>query len=286
MTGSARRRSITLLTLILCTVDRTDEPADFLESLEGQTRGDFEVLLVDQNEDARLDALVAAHPGLRLRHLRASRGLSHARNVALPLVSGDIVGFPDDDCRYAASLVRRVTEAFEDQPGLDVLTGRASTYSGRDAVGRWRRGPQRLTRRTILGTHASPTMFVRAEVARRVGPFDETLGAGAGTRFGAGEETDWLLRALALGARGRYDPALLVSHPVPGSLDGEQRAKARAYGRGMGHVLRRHRYPAWWGPYWASRPLASALLALGRGDARGTAYHAAAALGRLEGWRA
>jgi hypothetical protein len=244
------------------------------------------VLLVDQNEDGCLDALVAAHPRLRMRHLRASRGLSHARNVALPLVEGDIVGFPDDDCRYPAWLVRRVVEAFEEQPRLDVLTGRASTYSGRDAVGRWRRGPQRLSRRTILGTHASPTMFARTEVARRVGPFDETLGAGAGTRFGAGEETDWLLRALELGARGRYDPALLVSHPAPARLDAQQRRKARAYGRGMGHVLRRHHYPAWWGPYWASRPLASALLALSRRDLGGTAYHAAAALGRLEGWRA
>jgi hypothetical protein len=53
-------------------------------------------------------------------------------------------------------------------------------------------------------------MAVRREVLERVGGFDELLGPGR--RFRAGEDKDLFDRMLHAGARGRYDPAMLVAH--------------------------------------------------------------------------
>ena len=54
-------------------------------------------------------------------------------------------------------------------------------------------------------------MFLRREVVRDYS-FDESLGVGAGTPWGAGEETDYLLRLLEDGHRIFYDPAIAIWH--------------------------------------------------------------------------
>ncbi len=40
--------------------------------------------------------------------LRSPRGLSRARNEALPRLEADVVAFPDDDCEYPDDLLERV----------------------------------------------------------------------------------------------------------------------------------------------------------------------------------
>jgi glycosyltransferase involved in cell wall biosynthesis len=87
--------------LVLATVGRTQEVARFLDSLARQTYRDFELIVVDQNPDDRLVELLRPFE-LRfpIIHLRCERGVSRARNLGPKYVSGDIVGFPDDDCWY------------------------------------------------------------------------------------------------------------------------------------------------------------------------------------------
>jgi glycosyltransferase involved in cell wall biosynthesis len=79
-----------VISLIVATLNRVDEIERLLASLEQQAYGDFEVLIVDQNEDDRLVPILKSHPELVIRHLRSARGLSRARNVALPLANGDV----------------------------------------------------------------------------------------------------------------------------------------------------------------------------------------------------
>src|SRR5690242_15769453 len=96
--------------LVLTTVGRTSEVSRLFETLCAQTHTQFETIIVDQNEDGRLDALVAEYrANLRLRHIRAEkRGKSHANNVGLKYATGDVVSFPDDDCWYPADLLEIV----------------------------------------------------------------------------------------------------------------------------------------------------------------------------------
>jgi GT2 family glycosyltransferase len=65
----------------------------------------------------------------------------------------------------------------------------------------------------------------------RVGRFDERFGLGA--RYGSSEDTDYMLRVVAAGLRGVYNPSLLVAHPYKPSRPAQ-------YYRGNVAVLAKH----------------------------------------------
>src|SRR5215472_5711239 len=94
-----------MFSLIIATLNRVDEIDHLLQSLEAQTFKDFEVMVVDQNPDDRLQSVLQSHPVLSFRHLRSAPGLSKARNVGLPHAKDDIIAFPDDDCWYPVQLL-------------------------------------------------------------------------------------------------------------------------------------------------------------------------------------
>ena len=111
--------------LVVASVDRTDQLGRLLTSLQSQTHRSFRVLVVDQNEDDRLDDVLSGHDTLRIERLRSARGLSRASNVALPRLESDLVAFPDDDCIYPPDLLENVGRRFLADPRLDGVTGRA-----------------------------------------------------------------------------------------------------------------------------------------------------------------
>ncbi|MGH9344909.1 MAG: glycosyltransferase family 2 protein [Terriglobia bacterium] len=232
-------------TLILATIHRTTELTRFLEALERQTYRDFSIVLVDQNPDDRVQPILAScHGRLSLLHLRSKPGLSRARNLALGHITGDIVAFPDDDCWYPPKLLDRVAGFFSEHPDCDGLTGRRADPLGLAAQG-WDRQAGSVNKANVSRRGISFTIFLRRSVIDQVGGFDETLGVGAGTPWGACEESDYLLRALAKGCRVHYDPDVAVFHPQAlEKNDGETRRKACSYARGGGRVLQKHNYPA------------------------------------------
>jgi GT2 family glycosyltransferase len=129
----------------------------------------------------------------------------------------------------------------------------------------------------------SYTIFLRSSVCSAVGPFDEELGVGASTRFGSGEETDYLIRTVKLGFNIQYLPDLIVFHPNPKPYDRDHRNKAFRYGMGMGKVLSKHRYKFSHNLLAILRPLGGVVLSLLTLRPRKAAYHFAIARGRLCG---
>ena len=75
--------------LVVATLDRVDELGRLLHSLARQSHRRFRVIVVDQNTDDRLDAVLRRYSELQIDRLRSQPGLSHARNAALLRVSGD-----------------------------------------------------------------------------------------------------------------------------------------------------------------------------------------------------
>ncbi|TMK71185.1 MAG: glycosyltransferase family 2 protein [Actinobacteria bacterium] len=270
--------SVAFFDLIVATVDRVDELDGLLASLERQTFRDFRVIVVDQNEDDRLADVLRKRD---VTHLRSTRGLSRARNVALGQVDAQVVAFPDDDCRYPDDLLERVAERLADDT-LEGLTGREVDVDGNSSAS-WRRDVATLTRDNLWNRAISFTIFLRASLVGRVGEFDEELGLGSGTRWSSGEETDYLIRAVDAGARIEYDPDVVVVHagtarPAPevGARDGAS----------LGYILRKHRYPLRTVGGMLGRPVGGAMLALARRDTARAAFHVSTLRGRLRGYRA
>lgn len=273
--------------LIVCTLGRVAELERLLASLVTQTYTDFEVIVVDQNADGRLNAVLAAYASrLSLSHLRSAPGLSHGRNVGLRQATGEIVAFPDDDCWYPDDLLGRVAAFFKQHPAVAGLSGRATDATGRDVAGRWDQRAGLLTLENVWQRAISFSIFLRRAVVEQVGAFDETLGVGAGTPFGSGEETEYLIRALKTGAVMFYSPGFVVYHPEPVAQPGEREAgRALGYGRGMGRVLRMHQYGASFVFKSLARPLAGSLLYFVMGKSGRARFHLNVARGRWSGWR-
>jgi glycosyltransferase involved in cell wall biosynthesis len=271
--------------LILATVGRTEEPARFLQHLDLQTYRHFELIVVDQNPGAILDPLIRQYQDrFPLLHLRSECGLSRARNAGLQHASGDMVAFPDDDGWYPADLLQRVASFFQWNPSIDGVTGRCVDGSGGDSS-RFDRRSGWINRFNVWTRSNSHTIFLRREVSQLVGPFDERLGVGAKTPYGSGEETDYLLRALAHRRRLFYDSSLLVYHPqLIRLMDARECARGRAYARGTGHVLRRHRYPLWFPLYQITRSLGGAAVSAMGLDFATARFRLNILIGRTWGW--
>jgi GT2 family glycosyltransferase len=272
------------VSLILATRTRVAEIARFLRSLTRQGYDCLEVIVVDQNEDDRLEAALEEYnPFFPILHLRSEAGLSRARNLGMAAVRGDILAFPDDDCWYPDGLLARVVSEFQDRPSVDGLTGRSEDGQGKPSGGSFSSCQGRVDLENVWKKGISYTIFLRPLVCAAVGPFDEELGVGAQTPFGSGEETDYLIRAVKLGFNIQYRPDLVVFHPNPKLYNHSHRGKAFRYGAGMGRVLAKHGYNLRFSLYTLMRPLAGALLSLIALRPRKAAYHLAIAGGRASG---
>lgn len=258
-----------------------------LASVRRQAEVEVEVVVVDQSEACSLRSILGESTArIGIVYKQSPVGLSRARNVGLRCVTGDIVGFPDDDCWYSEGLMARVVRFFDSHPWWDGIAGRTVDEHGRSSAGRWSRIAGAVTWRNVWWRTNSATVFLRRRVLEHVGAFDESLGLGAGTPWGSAEELDYMLRVLAAGFKVYYDPSFTVYHPqVATARDVGARARAYSYGAGVGHVIRKHRLPHWFVVYQLVRPMLGAGLCLARGDLVQARYYWVGFRGRMMGWR-
>ncbi len=273
--------SIPTVSLIVATVQRTRELDRLFDSLAAQTFKDFEVIVVDQNEDQRLQPYLerARRMGLSVKHLRhRPANLSAARNVGIDAAEGEWVGFPDDDCWYDEALLEKLQERFRCR---DPLSGAAVQWAEEGVPPR--AGRQLSWERSMRFRDipvASFQLFFHRGLFEKIGDFDCRLGVGL--FFGAGEETDLVLRALRAGALLTYEPEAIVHHPIKVPAPSpEARRAARFRERGAGALWAKHDLPTWVIARGLVAPVARPLLkgSLGSDLALGCAI----AQGRLDG---
>lgn len=244
--------------LIVATLGRTKELERLLDSLAAQEYWDYELIVVDQNADERLAPMLSRwreemaedsqgqFAPAQLLHLRCEPGLSKARNYALAVCTGQIVAFPDDDCWYPAGTLSKVDHWFRQHDEFQLLSLTARDEDGVRSGNRWHAAICDIRAINIFRTSASYTFFARRSDVRERLRFDEKLGIGSGTRFGSGEDTDFMLRFLK-GRRGCFLSKWHVGHPRKDMLGGHMTVdRSFSYGQGMGRVLGKHSlFPLW-----------------------------------------
>ena len=226
------------ISLILTGSDRHDELSRFFVSLLSVDLSKChtaELIFINQG---------VFEPPLSIRtqdwlsYLQLKRGrlpLSYARNIGIQHSSGDIFGFPDDDCWYPPTALEQVAEYFENHPSTAAICtnvydpGLKRSYGGRPV------GPHvRVNYRNLFELPISVGIFVRRNAFEAAGfHFDEKLGAG--TPLGSGEETDLIYRLLKSGALVEYLGSIQVFHPVPEYQETDIE-KYRRYGLGFGYL--------------------------------------------------
>jgi GT2 family glycosyltransferase len=167
---------------------------------------------------------------LRLRWVAEPRmGKSYALNCAIPLLTSDWVAFVDDDHRVDVAYLESICRAASAYPEADILCGRIlPDWDGSEPHWVHDNGPFRIyplpVPRYDLGDSplASPhevttpgggNLVLRTALFDRVGDFSTAYGP-VGRGLGGAEDHEWVLRAIAAGARVQYVPDIVQYHYV------------------------------------------------------------------------
>lgn len=233
------------ISLIVPTINRTQELARLLDSLCVQTYRNFEVIVVDQNPDDRVAPLVEQYSEqFPFIHVRSEdSGASRARNAGFGYATGEILAWPDDDCWYPPDLLEKVSATFDANPELAGAIGLLYDENGKPHQ-RWiPKKPRRASMMDAFTLGAEPVLFFRKEVVGTLGGFDEELGTGAGTPWGAGEGTDLCVRVIKENKPITVQPHLTIFHSgiLINPSDEEEQEKSFEYALGMGAVLRKNK---------------------------------------------
>ncbi|HEV2028871.1 MAG TPA: glycosyltransferase family 2 protein [Candidatus Dormibacteraeota bacterium] len=193
-----------------------------IRAIRRQTWIDWELIVLGQGPQDVLEAAVRSASGgdQRVRYVQLSgRGLSLARNAALELVAGSVVAFTDDDCEPRPDWLATFAQAFLADPRVGVVGGAVLSPKLRGLLTSCPTVTPTEALYTPTAGHRTPPVgwdwiganfAIRREVARKLGTFDECLGAGAD--FPAAEDTDYKLRLEAAGIRMLTTPRAAVVH--------------------------------------------------------------------------
>ncbi|MFN8079245.1 MAG: glycosyltransferase [Kineosporiaceae bacterium] len=239
------------MTVVVCTRDRAELLRRSLTSILDQASGRTELVVVDNapRTSATRD-VVEALDDARIRYVLEPRpGLSVARNVGMAHASHELVAFTDDDVVADPDwLVGLSAAARHGDAGC--LTGSVPTGQLESAVQHFferrvdwsgqlepqlfrrqdtHRGPLYPFSPGIFGTGAN--FAITRSAYRRVGPFDERLGAGRRTK--GGEDLDYFFRLIWAGIGIRYEPSAMVWH-IHRPDEAAYRDQVLGYGIGYG----------------------------------------------------
>lgn len=270
--------------LILATINRVQEVDRLLNSLQRQSYKGFELIIVDQNLDDRIEILVDKYKSeLNIKHIRTPKGLSKSRNIGLSYATGDVVGFPDDDCWYPESLLGDLKDKFIFE-GVDGLSIRYTNEFG-EVDRKWPSRKTKITKINSLKNAISIGIFTNKDLALRVGGFNEDFGVGAGTRFGSGEETDFILKILVAKGIIFYFPDINLFHPIFLNEKSEEKIKkSYDYEAGIGKIFKMHGFPKKFIAFSFLRTLFAIMFNVLRLNSYGVRFYVAKFKGRISGY--
>lgn len=300
------------LTILICTHNRVGLLGRTLVSLAAAAKPQgcaVEVLVIANACTDGTHTLLDSYPGGRDGRLPLrwqavpTPGKSHALNHAMSLIESDLVAFVDDDHRVDAGFLQGICDAIRDYPEADLFCGRIlPDWDGSEPAwvhdnGRYRIYPLPVPRFDLgdepqalnrdIAIPGGGNLFLRGPWLKRVGPFAVEFGP-VGHNLGGAEDIEWVLRALALGAKLHYVPGVIQHHYVDNERLRLRYLLAKAYER-TASTVRVHHGTADGIPLYIYRKLFgyffSALTAWSNSRRRFFLVRLAASLGEVKGYR-
>jgi len=197
--------------LIIATLGREKELYNLFESLVNQLYKNFEVIVVDQNEDSRVKKCVEKYRNLiEIKYLKSEvKGASYNRNKGLGLVSGDIVAFTDDDCIYDSLLLETVKSDFVNK-NVDFLSYMIVDPLNGKLLSNYPLNEIKITTKNMFKCTMCASIFIKYKEKSDL-YFDEEFGVGS--TYGSCEDSDLIFKIINYGHRGMFIPEKLIYHP-------------------------------------------------------------------------
>lgn len=228
-TDSAKPGGPVALSIITAAYNAEPTLADMVASVLAQSRGDWELVLVDDgSSDATLETArrFAAGDERIVVFTQPNAGTAAARNHGFAHSSAPRVCFLDADDMLEPDYVSRMLAQAEADPGCDIISCNAD-YLLRDGTRRpvWA-GPHAAGARVVtVEDQLRESSILLMSVVRR-----EMVVRAEGFRSLHSEDYDFWLRALVLGARHCYVPEVLASYRRhEGSKTTSLAAEARSF---------------------------------------------------------
>ena len=196
-----------------------------LESVRSQTYGDIEHIIVDgASTDGTKELIINYQLSIinyqspKVRWIsEPDNGIYNALNKGIAMATGDVIGFlHSDDVLYSPDSIGQIAAAFESS-GADVVYGDLEYRHGDKVVRRWRSNAFRRGDLKYGWMPPHPTVYVRREVYRQVGPYDEW--------FRISADYDMILRIFTAGYKTRYIPQVLVAMETGGASNRDAKAR-------------------------------------------------------------
>jgi O-antigen biosynthesis protein len=280
-----------LVTVAVCTRDRTANLARCLDSLARLDYPALEILVVDNapSSDATQCLVQSTYP--HMRYVCEPRpGLNWARNRAIVEARGEIIAYTDDDVVVDPGWVKALASVFAEHAEVMAVTGSVVPYEldteaqvlfeqyGGFTCGferQWyrvnRAGGERAAARHgdvgKFGTGAN--MAYRRRLFDQIGTFDPALDVGTVTNGGG--DLEMFFRVLKEGYTLVYEPSAIVRHCHRRSY-AQLRTQITNHGIGFVSCLMRSalaypdervalmRIAAWWLRWWLVRRLLLSLV--------------------------
>ena len=199
--------------LIIGTLNRSDCIGYCFESLRNQTYKDFEIIVIDQSENDLTEKLLESFCDMTIVYKRVTfKGLSKARNEAIRHARGDYYCLIDDDAYYSEDYLSNIGKHIKINDKT-ITTGYIwNTKTKNDFVNyKALSVGKKLSPRQVIIYCPSAAVSFPKDIISVSGNFDEEFGVGA--KYGAGEETDFILRAMRQGYAVKYYSDVKVRHP-------------------------------------------------------------------------
>lgn len=242
--------SIVNLGLVVVTLGRVDSLRRLFSSLQGRLTADDRLMVVAQGNRSGVETLAMEFRtgDFCIDVIESPLGATRGRNAgvaALPVGIDYLLSFPNDTTWFpdgAIEALRRLPENF--------LTGALTVVDEHGAKFHLPVSGTPLNRWNVWSV-VEVGMLVRRKAFEVVGGFDPDIGTGAASPWQAGEATDLLFRLQRGGLTDDFawqPPSLTVGGVADayGLSRAERRHKLRGYGRGLGRLVTRWRYPLWW----------------------------------------
>ena len=201
------------ISLVLATLGRDLEVADFLKSLLFQTYKDFELIIIDQNRDGKINDIVESFKGcLDVKHVKVDfTGNARARDYGIGLAQGRIIAFPDDDCAYEREVLEKVVAEFKRRPNLSILVAGSYDFSSsRFSIGVNSHRARYFSRFRMMGVEFTQ-FFDRKRIDSKQFHLDHDFGIGS--KYSGAEGFELLYRLLRAGSIAFYTPEIRIYHP-------------------------------------------------------------------------
>jgi glycosyltransferase involved in cell wall biosynthesis len=217
-------------TLIIATLGRKTELKRCLDSIEKQD-AEYEVIVMDQNPpEFGIQEICNGRKGMRYFH-SSILGLSINRNKAIVHSTGHWTIFADDDCVLGDTFLAKAKSILEMERTSESIffTDVRNLEDGRFYTFELTEKDNKINYGNFRKIPSIGFIFSK-DALIKLGGFDERLGVGA--KYGSGEDTDILLRALRFEIPVARLSGCSIFHPRMSKAKNLNRGKNYAMGYG------------------------------------------------------